>query len=174
MAQRAEDDFVLFVGGASYARQDSWLYAYRPSRKNFALLGSFDGKPDKGFWGPQNAGSLFVAESGLLYLITQGNKGISGNDAYRERVRCFELSVAANAKLVLRQQPAAAPETYRIDADPHPDWLGDLFFRSPNLRWGSSLFLDEHGELVMYVKARAPLYADDGFCHLEVVEIRPA
>jgi hypothetical protein len=172
MAQRSEDEFVLFVGGPGYAREDSWLYGYRPSRKSFSLLGTFDGKPDTSPWEPQNGGSLFVDAKGLLYLITQGNKGTSGSDAYRERVRCFELTVTANKEVVLRQQPAVAPKTYRIDADPHPEWLGELFFRTPNLRWGSGVFVDEHGELVMYVTARAPLYTDDGFCHLEVVEIR--
>lgn len=171
LALRGPDDLLLFIGGSDYALNESWLYAYQPSKRRFRLEGSFDARSCGVQWGPVNGGSLFVEPSGRVFLITQGNKSKDGNDVYRERVRCYALSVAAG-KVVLAQQPQSAPESYVIDAEPHPAWLGGLYARTAGLRWGSTVFGDQRGELVMYVSERNPLYCDDGFCHLRIVELR--
>jgi len=181
MARRSADDYLLFVGGAKFTQRESWLYRFKPSDKSFVRLGTFDGAPrselaSDAAWGPQHGGSLFVDRAGKVYLITQGTKGDQGNDAYRERVRCFELTLrdagSSHAKVELRQQPPGAAENYVIDAAVHPPRLGFLFFRSPGLRWGSTFFVDEHGELILYVTARNALPELNDTHQLEIIELR--
>lgn len=179
MARRAHDDYLLFVGGPDFARGPSWAYGFQPSSRSFARLGTFTPGHNAprstlgdGAWGPQSGGSLFVSPTGIKYLITQGTKGDSGSDAYRERVRCFSLT-NGGANVVLTQEPEAAPDNYVIDAEYHPEWAGSLFFASPGLRWGSTVFEDEHGELVMYVTERNPSPPVGKQLHeLKIVEIR--
>jgi hypothetical protein len=179
LAARGPDDYLLFIGGASFARRDSWLYSYCPSRNAFRREGTFAGKPSstlpaEAAWGPQSGASLFVESDGTVYLITQGSKGDSGNDAYRERVRCYELRTipSGGGVVTLTQQPSRASENYVIDADPHPPRLGALFFRTPGLRWGSTFFSDECGELILYATARNAIPNREGVHVLEIVEVR--
>jgi hypothetical protein len=180
LAARGPDDIILFIGGASFARRDSWLYSYCPSRNTFRREGTFAGRPvstlpPEAAWGPQSGASLFVESDGTISLITQGSKGDSGNDAYRERLRCYDLQLASSAQggvVTLTQQPRGASENYVIDADPHPPRLGALFFRTPGLRWGSTVFSDANGELILYATARNAIPNRDGVHVLEIVEVR--
>lgn len=167
VTQRGPDDLVLFVGGAKFTTQDSWLYSFRPTTKTFHMEGTFHGKPNIGLWHPQHGGSMFVGANGELLLLTQGTKGDEKRDAFRERVRCYRLTVNG-ASVDLDQLSFGDPA---IDTEEHEADL--INFPSPNLRWGSDFFEDPRGDLSLYVTARNPVYQEhDKKFHLQVVEIQ--
>lgn len=165
------NEYLLFIGGRSFAQKEGWFYRYTPGAPNpWALEGTFTGTPiSKGTnaWGPQN-GAAFVqmGSDKVPYLITFGSKSTERGDVYRTRVRCFTVDGSGSGTSVLTQQPledpfAVALESAKLD-------------KAPNQRWGSTAFVDADDRLLVYFTARNAKPNPDDLVHeLEIAEIGP-
>jgi hypothetical protein len=168
----ARDEYLLFVGGRSFAQKEGWFYRYTP-RVDPAWIfeGGFTGAPISSApeaWGPQHAAAFVPGLSdGQPYLITLGSKGAGDLDAFTPRLRMFSLQRVAGRPFALRHEPAAEPRSYALR---HADLSS---FLGPNPRWGSTVFVDGQGELFCYFTARnARPRVGDHVHELEICELR--
>lgn len=153
-AEESPGQYLLFVGGRSFAQREGWFYRYRPSSNPcWEFLGDFIGSPlseDINPWGPQSGAAMLRVDAAAgLELVTFGSKGTKGRDAYRTRVRCYGVDVNR-----LTHRPELPPRVFTF---PGAQLEANLFDRfGPNARWGSSAFLDGSGGLLAYFTARNP------------------
>lgn len=171
-AELGPDEYVLFVGGRSFAQHEGWFYRYLPRAEvRWIFEGSFSGQPvssNPSPWGPQNGGAFVGARAGSApQLVTFGAKGTEGGDSFTPRLRCFSLERTPQHPYRLRHEPSAAPLTYSF----RNAGLAKLF--GPNARWGSTAFVDAGGDLLAYFTARNPRPREVDHVHeLEIFEFR--
>lgn len=168
----ARGEYLLFVGGRSFAQQEGWFYRYTP-RVDPAWIfeGGFAGTPLSSAddaWGPQH-GAAFVHCPGDVrpYLVTLGSKGAGDKDAFVPRLRAFSLERSPGRPFALQHEPKAAPRSYGLENADLSHFLG------PNPRWGSTAFVDAAGQLLCYFTARKahPRFGDHVH-ELEICELR--
>lgn len=170
-AELGPDEYVLFVGGRSFAQNEGWFYRYLPRADvRWIFEGSFAGKPISSAasaWGPQNGAAFVRAGGSAPHLVTFGAKGTEGGDSFTPRLRCFSLESTPQRPYRLQHEPSTAPMTYSF----RDSGLGKLF--GPNARWGSTAFVDASGELLAYFTARNPRPREVDHVHeLEILEFR--
>lgn len=162
------DEYLLFVGGRSFAQGEGWFYRYTPRvDPAWTFEGTFAGLPansGRDAWGPQNCAALVQCRANNTpYVITLGVKGTAGADAFEPRLRAFSLERVPGRPFRLQHEPRPSPKTYAIAHAELSSFLG------PNPRWGSTAFVDASGELLCYFTARKarPRFGD----HVHVLEI---
>ncbi|HEX5661033.1 MAG TPA: hypothetical protein VFX59_27765 [Polyangiales bacterium] len=163
-AEASPGEYLLFVGGRSFAQREGWFYRYRPhAATRWEFLGPFTGMAD-GAWGPQSGAAMVRANAeSALEMVTFGGKGPNGKDAYRTRVRCFGIDTALPYKL-LHQPPVLSFPGAKLKAD-----LKERF--EPNVRWGSTAFMDGDA-LLTYFTARNPRPDANEDHVLRIAEVR--
>jgi len=168
------DEYLLFVGGRSFAQKEGWFYRYTP-RVDPAWIfeGSFAGLPSSSVseaWGPQHSAAFVQGLADAQpYLITLGSKGAGDLDAFTPRLRVFSLQRVPGRPFHLQHEPLAEPKNYSLRHAALSNFLG------PNPRWGSTVFVDGQGELFCYFTARKarPRFGDHVH-ELEICELRGA
>jgi hypothetical protein len=169
-ARVGTDEYLLFVGGRSYAQREGWFYRYTPhGSQKWHFEGNFTGTPSSSSsdaWGPQH-GAALVRTSGdpEPCLITFGTKGTKDGDEFRARLRCFALRRPSQGSDRLFQLPNEQPRSWDL-ASAKFQKLGI------NPRWGSTALVEDDGRLVLYITARNPRPSlKDKVYELEIAEL---
>jgi hypothetical protein len=166
------NEYLLFVGGRSFAQNEGWFYRYTPRvDPAWTFEGTFAGVPRAASgdsWGPQNCAAFVHCKADqAAYLIMLGVKDDSGSDAYTPRLRVFTLERRPGRPFGLQPQPQPRPQTYALRQAELSGFLG------PNSRWGSTAYVDPAGELFCYFTARKARPRPGDHVHvLEICELR--
>lgn len=174
-AEQAPGEYLLFVGGRSFAQREGWFYRYRPgAASRWEFLGNFAGDPrrdpnadDANTWGPQSGAAMVREDAAAPWaVVTFGGKGPKKQNAYKPRIRCFDLDSTALPYTLVHKSPTLS--------FPGSGLSSNLLNRfDPNVRWGSTAFVGKSGELLTYFTARNPRPAFPDHTHvLRINEVR--